>query len=107
MTTLSIPPIFVTFRDLCAAMESLHQGDKAHLDRLHDLWRLGAPSPESIVRDPAHFDEREVQPENLVKRLILPAKLAAWIQDVSAVRGFPYSERQSLNLVFGQVDYGF
>ncbi len=102
-----VTPSFVTFAALRDAMLPLHQGDKALIDRLHDVWRLGAPSPGSWVRDPAHFDERSEQVGNYVARLILPTKLATWIVEVSAIRGYPFHMRQALNIVYGRADYGF
>jgi len=102
---LNIPPTFVTFRALLIALYDLHLGQKALIDRLHDVWKLGAPSPDSIVRDPKHYDERVRQAGNVEKRLLLPEPLAGWIEEASAARGMPLSARQAINLALGAADY--
>lgn len=103
----AIQPVFLEFWQLEAAMHPLHLGNPALVDRLHDVWKLGAPSPDSFNFEPAHFDERKPSEQGRVRRLILPTALAAWIVEVSAARGFPYTPRQALNLVEGRADYGY
>lgn len=98
-------PIICTFHELAAALEPLHQGDKADISRLHDIWRLGAPTPDSIIRNPKDYDERKRQRGNLEKRIVFPTTLVQWIQDVSARRGFPYNEKQALALAEGKPVY--
>ena len=53
--------IMCQFWELVRDTEVLHQGDKDAIDRLHDIWRQGMPTPESIIL--AHeykgFDERQ------------------------------------------------
>lgn len=102
---LQMKPVFVTFRALVIVLYDLHLGQKAPIDRLHDVWKLGAPSPDSIVRDPRHYDERVRQAGNVEKRLLLPEPLAQWIEEASAARGMPLSSRQAMNMVFGEADY--
>lgn len=100
-------PIIATFVDLAAATAALHMNERRHLDTLHDVWKKGAPTPDSIVRDPKDYDERGTQVGNHVKRIVLPTMLASWIQDVSAARGMPLDYRQALNMAHGRADYGF
>ncbi len=104
--TLQVAPISVTFVELATAFADLHRGSKPMLDRLHDVWKLGAPTPTSIIRDPRGYDERVVQAGNVERRLLLPVPLAQWIQDVSAARGMPLTARQAANMVMGKTDYG-
>jgi hypothetical protein len=95
-------PIMCTFFQLSAALEALHQGDKSDVARLHDIWKMGAPTPDSIIRNPREYDERKRQAGNVEKRIVFPSALVQWIQDVSARRGFPYNERQALAIALGK-----
>lgn len=106
MNSLQPKPLICTFRELVDAMQALHLGDKAMIAELHDIWKYGAPIPQSIIRNPRHYDERKQQPGNYEARIVFPSKLAAWIMATSAKRGFPYSFRQSLNLALGEIDMG-
>lgn len=106
MKTERYTPIFVTFRELTAVLAPLHLGVQADLDRLHDIWKQGAPSPDSVIRTPARYDPRVGQAGNVEKRLMLYTQLAQWIVDVSARRGFPYTLKQTVNLLHGRADYG-
>ena len=107
MTELRPKPLFLTFRELWAVTYALHLGEKRWVDTLHDVYVSGAPSPQSIIRDPRGYDERKAQPGNDVERLILPTKFAAWVMDVSRARGYPYSMKQAMGLLHGEADYGF
>lgn len=98
-------PVFMTWRELAAVMQPLHLGQPADVDRLHDIWLQGAPSPDSIVRAPAGYDPRKAQAGNVEKRLMLYMPLAQWVVDMSARRGFGYTLRQAVNLLHGQPDY--
>lgn len=106
MNELAIQPVFVTFVELVAAMRALHQDDKPLIDQLHDIWLMGAPSPDSIIRISTNYDPRFPQAGNVEKRLILPMPMATWIMQVSALRGMPYTRRQALNLIDGKIDIG-
>lgn len=99
-------PIFATFRQLALATADFHRWRKAPLDRLHDLWLKGAPSPDSRILQPAHYDPRHLQPGNVEKRLVLPTALAQWIHEMAAENGMPLAWRQSLNIALGQADLG-
>lgn len=99
-------PIVVTFRDLRAAMFPLHRNVKADVDSLHDVWIAGAPTPDSIIRNPKGYDPRLQQVGNIEKRIITPPALALWISDISARRGMPLDWRQCLNMAEGRADFG-
>lgn len=66
---------FMTFSDLCDALAPLHLGNPAWIADLHDCWLKGAPSPDSIVRNPHHNDPRNAEQQerfgNVEKRLVL------------------------------------
>lgn len=106
MSDLSIMPLMVPFYVLAAAMAPLHMWDTRYLSTLHDVWKCGAPTPDSIIRNARGYDERKVQPGNVERRIILPSRLAVWIVEMSAIRGYPYTYRQALNMALGQADYG-
>ncbi len=94
--------LVVTFVELRDALAPLHLGRKSWVDSLHDVWKQGAPSPDSRVLVPDGYDERQTRPGNVEKRLVLPTPLAGWIVQVSAARGMPYTLAQALSVVAGQ-----
>lgn len=101
-------PFFVTFYELASALYSLHGGDRALLADLHDVWKKGAPSPDSIIRNPRGFDERgasEADRGNVVKRLIFPSALVWWIREASVRLGHPYSIEQCFAMARGEAVY--
>lgn len=99
-------PVFVSFVDMYGMFAPLHMGVKAHVDTLHDIWLMGAPSPNSIVLSPKGYDPRVMRPGDFECRLLMYIPLSQWIVDVSAARGFPYTVRQALNMLEGKADYG-
>lgn len=103
--THDIPPVFVAFVDLRNAFYPLHHGDHDMVSDLHDVWKAGAPSPDSIIRNPKEYDERKRQAGNVEKRLILPTLLMGWIVNASNKRGMPLSAAQAAALIDGQVRY--
>ena len=101
------PPLICTFVQLRDALEPMHMNAPADVDNLHDIWRRGAPTPESGIFNPAvSYDERKVQPLNHVARIIPPSHLVKWITDVTARRGMPITPKQALNILSGKADYG-
>lgn len=100
-------PVFVSFVDMYGMFAPLHMGHKPHVDALHDCWLMGAPSPDSIVRNPKGYDPRVKQTGNDERRLLMYIPVAKWIVDVSTARSFPYTMRQALNILEGKADYGF
>lgn len=99
-------PLTVTWPQLWVAMLPFHQGEKGWVDSLHDVWRKGAPTPYSIIRDPKHYDERKAQPMNQMARILPSTWVAAWLQDVASARGMPITARQAVNISQGHVDLG-
>ena len=81
------PPLIVTYPELCALFAKLHLWQKPYLDSLHDVWASGAPTPDSIIRNPRHYDERKRQPGNHVKRIVPESQVRAWAETVGAARG--------------------
>jgi hypothetical protein len=101
--------IMCQFWELEQSTWFLHQGDKDAIDRLHDIWRRGVATPESIIL--AHeykgFDERQKQAHARVRRIVLPKDFAQWLVDESARRGMPMTPSQAYNIACGKIDYGF
>lgn len=106
--TLAANPLVCTWLELQAAFSSLHENNEADVNRLHDIYVNSVPDLSYRVALPGKsFDERRPRQGDNFKHVINPLALAKWIEDVSKRRGFPYSVRQSLNMVFGMEDYGF
>src|SRR5688572_4992993 len=105
--TTEIKPLFVSFRQLRDAFMMLHLGDMSMIADLHDVWKQGAPSPDSIIRHPKEYDERKRQAGNVEKRLILPTVLMGWILTASQKRGIPFSAAQAAALLEGRVQYNW
>lgn len=102
---VDVKPIFVTFRDLCFVLAPLHQWHKERVAEIHDIWLQGAPSPDTRLLDPKHYDPRKDQPGNVEKRLLLPTPFANWVVQQSTRLGFPYTHEQALSLFYGHVRY--
>lgn len=96
-------PIICTFYMLQVALQSLHMYDRRHLDTLHDVWLLGAPTPDSRILQPAQNDPRNAQAAigNLEKRIVAPGKLRAWMLDVAKARGIDGSAQAADKLIDG------
>jgi hypothetical protein len=92
-------PFFITFRALAAALEPLHLWNKADVDRLHDIWKMAAPSPNSIIRNPTGYDPRLRQLGNVEKRLLLPTPLGQWVVDVTTRRGEPMPLERAVAMI--------
>ena len=83
-------PVALTFFQLSVATKALHQWHKPDVDRLHDVWMKGAPTPDSRLLDIKNYDPRKLQAGNVEKRLILPTYFIPWFNDVA--------ERRSLDV---------
>jgi hypothetical protein len=89
----NLKPLFLTWRELLLATYPLHQMRKADVDRLHDVWKKGAPSPGSIVRNPKGYDERLAQAGNFEARLVFPKLLVKWVLETANAKGMNVTER--------------
>lgn len=101
MDELRLKPLVLTWRELSSAMAALHLFDKADVDALHDIWKFGAPIPQSRILSPKGYDERLAQDGNFEARIVFPMMLVKWIVDVSTRRGFPFTEVQAIALTQG------
>lgn len=93
-------PLICTFYELTFALRSLHGWQKPLIDDLHDIWRSGAPTPDSRVLNPNAYDPRiPFQRGNYEKRLVLPTPLTQWVQNAVAQRGIPATFDDAARLV--------
>lgn len=76
-------PIICSFYALCGSLQAIHLNVKADVDRLHDVWLIGAPVPSSRIMQPKIYDPRKPQAKqgNVEKRIVFPNLLAMWIKD--------------------------
>ena len=101
-------PLICTWLEAFKVFEPLHQGHKADIERLHDIFASSMPAPTWTVAVPGKvFDERNPKPGDNLAVVWNPLALIAWVKETSAKRGFPYNDRQSANLINGVEDYGF
>lgn len=98
-------PMICTFRQLMAATWLLHMGERRYVDNLMDIWKLGAPTPNSIIRDPKNYDPRRASVGNYEARIVFPTALAKWIADVANERGIKLDLSQAYNVAMGREDY--
>lgn len=91
-------PIICDFARLSFAMRALHQGNKVYLDSLHDVWKMGAPTPQSrtLLK---HYDERVLQAGVSIERIVFPSKLGEWMRLVAKERGIELSALDSDKLI--------
>lgn len=98
MTSQQAKPVIASYRQLCYALRVLHMWNEADLKRLHDIYVLGAPTPNSRMLLKT-MDVRKVQPGNVEYRLILPKKLEAWVEDICKRRGITYQPGEALRII--------
>lgn len=94
-------PIICSFFALERSLQSVHLGVKAEVDRLHDVWMIGAPVPSTRIMQPKLYDPRLPQFSigNVERRIVIPERLAEWIADVVTRRGMAITTDQALKLV--------
>lgn len=100
-------PVVCTFWQLQLALAPLHHFEVAWLNRLHDVWKQGAPSPMSQVKQPALYDERKPDDfngknGNFVARLVKRDLLVVYLQEVARARGIYLDPDKAGELVDGR-----
>ena len=78
----SLPPLILTYAQLEAALLPVTAGYKWGRDTIHDLWKIGAPTPDST-------------PDN-ERRIVFPGQLMKWLEDVLTRQGRPLSDSAKL-----------
>lgn len=63
-------------------------GQKRYENNLYDIWKMGAPTPDSIIRDPKHYNPEY---DTTVKRIIPMQWLYPFLKDVADARGIQLS----------------
>lgn len=102
MGKTTLKPIVVEFWKLTFVLRSIHKYRKADVDRLHDIWKLGAPSPDSRVLTPKGYDPRVNQlltMGNREQRTVFPTQLQKWLKDIIMQDGLAISDEDALKLV--------
>jgi hypothetical protein len=99
----SLKPLILSWRELAEVMSPLHLWEKGDVDALHDIWKFGAPSPQSRILVLKNYDERKAQAGNFEARIIFPKMLTKWIIDVAFKRGIAMTEMQAIALTQGHV----
>lgn len=79
MNFSTLPPLIMTFEQLKKVLQPITAGYAWGEGTIHDLWKKGAPSPDS-------------GPGKIEKRVIIPKHLYAWLEDVLQRQGRPLSE---------------
>ena len=74
-TYRKLPPLQVSYGELCAILQPLAAGYAWGENTIHDLWTLGAPLPHDTTR-----------------RIVFPNQLAKWLEDVLTRQGRPLDE---------------
>lgn len=69
------PPLILTYQQLHAVLYPLTMGYKWGENTIHDLWKIGAPTPDSTIHNE--------------KRIVFPSQLMKWLTDVLEKRGEP------------------
>lgn len=70
-----LPPLQVTYSELCDILLPLTTGYAWGVNTIHDLWILGAPLPHDTRR-----------------RIVFPGMLAKWLEDVLNRQGRPLDD---------------
>jgi hypothetical protein len=106
-----LKPVSLTFYQLAVSLQVIHVWNKPDVDRLHDLWLKGAPTPDSRLLDMKNYDPRTVQAGNVEKRLIIPPSFVDWFNDVAKRRGLnlqpetAYKALDKISRTFNRVNY--
>ena len=97
-TKLSTKPIICDFPSLLFALRAIHQQREVHVKMLHDLWMMGAPTPQSRMLL-KRYDERVIQAGVKITRIVFPSKLRQWMILVAGENGIGLDEFASDKLI--------
>lgn len=84
---------------LLKAFEPLTMNQRRHVADLYDIWKLGAPTPDSIIRDPKHYNPEK---DTTVKRIIPTIWLYKYLRDLAGQRGIPLSDSEIKVILEGE-----
>lgn len=74
------PPLIVTLDELKRILSPLTVGYAWGEGTIHDLWKIGAPTPNSALGTASE------------RRIVFPGQLAAWLDDVLKRQGHSLDE---------------
>jgi hypothetical protein len=82
-------PKIITWNDLLTTVYPHIEGNAWALDTLGDLWRMGAPDPQSSIdtTHTAHSALMQPTPDLQERRILLPSQFRAWWLDVCNRQG--------------------
>jgi len=86
--------IVTSYKDLSTAFDHVILS-RAESARLHDIWRMGAPTPDSIILDLNSYDERNI---STVKRIIPESWLQPFVKEIAATRGIPLTKQELISI---------
>lgn len=90
MTNLKgVRPLIVSYSELEAILQPITMGYAWGENTIHDLWKIGAPSPQSTIDNE--------------RRIVFPSQLAAWLKDVLNKKGQPLDAMAEAYLTLLQV----
>lgn len=72
--------VMCTFVELSVTMAQFHRNDEGRLKSLHDIWLMGAPTPNSRIITRYH-DPRNPQRGNYEARIVFRKQLEVWIAE--------------------------
>lgn len=90
------------FNGLLRAFSPLIMGEKSEIENLYDIWKMGAPTPDSIILDVKNYrPEEHNQSYGRVKKVIPTLWLEKWLTDLATRRGIPLSSMEVKNILEG------
>lgn len=87
------------FKGLLKAFEPLIMGERKYVNDLYDIWKMGAPTPDSIIRNPKHYNP---EINGSVKRIIPTIWLYKFFSDLAARRGIALSKAEIRQILEGE-----
>ena len=107
MTTMK--PLLVSCPDLIRTFEVLHQGDKAEVEYLIDVWLACAPEinlAQKSILEKLPYEGYDPRTDYVTRRYVFGTTLFKWIKYISAKRGFPFADNQVRDMLEGKANYG-
>jgi len=89
--------ITTDFKELLRAFNAFGLS-RGEVNDLYDVWKLGAPTPDSIIRDPKHFNPEH---DNTVKRVIPTEWLRPVLKNLADKRGINLTEELAEAILYG------
>jgi hypothetical protein len=104
-----IQPLLVSCPDLIKTFEPFHQGEKAEVEYLIDVWLACAPEvniAQKAILDKLPYEGYDPRTDNISRRWVFGKTLFKWIKYISNKRGFPFEDFQIEAMLNGEANYG-